>query len=76
MKIEQFLCSTIVKTGREARELIDNRRIFIAYRTCINCKSYNCVVAQLGRQVYSYDIVFLQKKLGKYRLINHPSSNG
>lgn len=76
MKIEQFLWSTIVKTGREARELINSKRIFIAYRTCDNCKSYNYVVAQPGRHIYSSDIVFLQKKLGKYRLINHPSSNG
>jgi hypothetical protein len=76
MKIEQFLWKTVVKTGREARELIASKRIFIAYRTCINCKSYNCVVARPNQEIDSGDIVYLQKKLGKYRLINHPSDNG
>ena len=76
MKIEQFLWSTIVKTGREARELITSKRIFIVYRTCINCNSYGWAVARPNQEIDSRDIVYLQKKLGKYRLINHPSSNG
>jgi hypothetical protein len=76
MKIEQFLWRTVVKTGREARELIASKRIFIVYRTCISCNSYGWTVARPNQEIDSRDIVYLQKKLGKYRLINHPSTNG
>ena len=70
MTIEQFLFNTIVKTGREARELIAQGRVLIYTATAE-------IEAEPGMEVNSTDkVMVLKRKNQPWVEVPHPSSNG
>ncbi len=61
MKVEQFILNTVVKTGREARLLIDSQLVKI-----------NNQIAISGQEVNSTDIVKVYSRKDGWKQINHP----